>query len=77
MKILDDRSALSTQPSGLDPTFDTDGKVTTKFGGDDTGMAIQPDGKIVMVGGSTSDFVLAALQHERQSGHDVRHERNR
>ncbi|MGH8237526.1 MAG: Calx-beta domain-containing protein [Steroidobacteraceae bacterium] len=59
MKISDDRSALSTQPSGLDPTFDTDGKVTTEFGGDDTGMAIQRDGKIVMVGGSTSDFVLA------------------
>ncbi len=33
--------------------------MTTKFGGNDTGMAIQPDGKIVMVGGSTSDFVLA------------------
>ena len=33
--------------------------MTTQFGGDDTGMAIQPDGKIVMVGGSTSDFVLA------------------
>ena len=59
MKIFDDRSALTTQPSGLDPTFDTDGKVTTQFGGDDTGMAIQPDGKIVMVGGSISDFVLA------------------
>ena len=59
MKISDYGSAPSTQPSGLDPTFDTDGKVTTEFGGDDTGMAIQRDGKIVMVGGSISDFVLA------------------
>jgi uncharacterized delta-60 repeat protein len=59
MTILDNRQAGPTQPSGLDPTFDTDGKVTTEFGGDDTGMAIQPDGKIVMVGGSLSDFVLA------------------
>jgi uncharacterized delta-60 repeat protein len=57
--ILDNRVGLPPQPSGLDPTFDTDGKVTTDFGGNDTGMAIQPDGKIVMVGGSTSDFVLA------------------
>ena len=59
MTILDNRVSVTNQPSGLDPTFDTDGKVTTEFGGDDTGMAIQPDGKIVMVGGSTSDFVLA------------------
>jgi uncharacterized delta-60 repeat protein len=57
--ILDNRVNTPNQPSGLDPTFDTDGKVTTNFGGNDTGMAIQPDGKIVMVGGSTSDFVLA------------------
>jgi uncharacterized delta-60 repeat protein len=58
LTIRDDDPA-PRQPSGLDPTFDTDGKVTTQFGGDDTGMAIQPDGKIVMVGGSISDFVLA------------------
>ena len=59
MTILDNQINRTPQPSGLDPTFDTDGKVTTEFGGDDTGMAVQPDGKIVMVGGSTSDFVLA------------------
>lgn len=59
MTILDNRVNTPSQPSGLDPTFDTDGKVTTNFGGNDTGMAIQPDGKIVMVGGSTSDFVMA------------------
>ena len=50
----------------LDPTFDGDGKVTTDFGsGIDraTGMAIQPDGKIVAAGivpGDASiDFGLA------------------
>jgi uncharacterized delta-60 repeat protein len=59
MTILDNRVNTPNQPSGLDPTFDTDGKVTTNFGGDDSAMAIQPDGKIVMVGGSISDFVLA------------------
>ena len=59
MTILDNRVNTPNQPSGLDPTFGTGGKVTTEFGGDDTGMAIQPDGKIVMVGGSLSDFVLA------------------
>jgi uncharacterized delta-60 repeat protein len=58
LTIRDDDPAPA-QPSGLDLTFDTDGKVTTQFGGDDTGMAIQSDGKIVIVGGSISDFVLA------------------
>ena len=43
----------------LDPTFGDAGKVSTAFGGDDTAMALQADGKIVMVGGSGSDFVLA------------------
>jgi uncharacterized delta-60 repeat protein len=46
-------------PSGLDASFGGDGKVTTEFGGDDTAMALQSDGKIVMVGGSITDFVLA------------------
>ena len=44
---------------GLDPGFGSAGKVTTAFGGDDTAMALQSDGKIVMAGGSGSDFVLA------------------
>jgi|GEM_PF-2912971 len=52
----------------LDTTFDADGKVNMDFGGDDTtsGVAIQPDGKIVVVGtrnngnaGVDNDFVLA------------------
>ena len=48
-----------TANGALDPTFGDAGKVSTAFGGDETAMALQADGKIVMVGGSGSDFVLA------------------
>jgi uncharacterized delta-60 repeat protein len=46
----------------LDPSFGGTGKVSTAFGGDDTGMVLQSDGKIIMVGGTAgtgSDFALA------------------
>jgi uncharacterized delta-60 repeat protein len=52
----------------LDATFDRDGKVVTDFGADDLAedVVVQPDGKIVVIGGSyspevpaTSAFVLA------------------
>ena len=43
----------------LDPSFGDAGKVSTAFGGDETAMALQADGKIVMVGGLAGDFVLA------------------
>ena len=46
-------------PSGLDASFGSGGKVTTPFGGSDSAMALQSDGRIVMVGGSTDAFVLA------------------
>jgi uncharacterized delta-60 repeat protein len=46
-------------PSGLDPGFGNAGKVITHFGGKNTAMALQDDGKIVMVGGSITDFLLA------------------
>ncbi|MFN3605387.1 MAG: delta-60 repeat domain-containing protein [Leptonema sp. (in: bacteria)] len=51
----------------LDPTFDTDGKVTTNFSGSGFqdyayAIAIQPDGKILLAGYSnaygTNDFAL-------------------
>ena len=48
-----------TANGALDPSFGGAGKVSTAFGGDETAMALQADGKIVMVGGSGSDFVLA------------------
>ncbi len=45
---------------GLDTTFGTEGKATTSaFGGSPSAMALQPDGKIVMVGGDDFDFVAA------------------
>ncbi len=45
----------------LDTTFDTDGKVTTDFGGDDKGysLAVQNDGKILIGGYSGNNFALA------------------
>ncbi len=50
----------STATSGLDPTFGSAGKATLQaFGGDRSGMALQADGKIVMVGGTFTDFILA------------------
>ena len=45
----------------LDPTFDSDGKVTTDFGDADYGydLALQQDGRLVVVGATGSDFALA------------------
>jgi uncharacterized delta-60 repeat protein len=46
----------------LDATFGTGGKVTTDFGLGSSagfGLAIQPDGKIVMVGNANQDFGVA------------------
>ena len=45
----------------LDTSFDSDGLVTTDFGGQDEAfdVAIQTDGKIVVVGESDDDFALA------------------
>ena len=49
----------------LDTTFDSDGKTTTNLGGDDRvgSVALQPDGKIIVAGGSdalgTVDFAVA------------------
>src|SRR5581483_7027693 len=46
----------------LDRTFGHDGLATADFGGRDDrlrGMALQPDGKVVAVGSSETDFALA------------------
>lgn len=56
----DDPGPPPPQPYGLDPTFGTGGKATTTaFGGDRSSMALQPDGKVVMAGGTFVAFVLA------------------
>jgi uncharacterized delta-60 repeat protein len=56
--------ARYTADGNLDPTFGTGGKVTTDFGhGEEAfALALQPDGKIVVAGGSafgSGDFALA------------------
>ena len=46
----------------LDTTFSVDGKVTTRFSGNDFvfgSAAVQPDGKILVSGASNGDFALA------------------
>src|SRR5690606_21251244 len=51
--------------SGLDASFDADGKVTIDLGGTDEahGVVVQPDGKIVVAGSTSSnnDFAVARL----------------
>ncbi|PYJ06952.1 MAG: hypothetical protein DMF06_17020, partial [Verrucomicrobia bacterium] len=58
-------AALVCDPGGLDPTFGTNGKVTTDIQGDfdkARGVAIQADGKIVVAGsalnGANIDFAV-------------------
>ena len=45
----------------LDPTFDGDGKVTTHLAGGAAanGVAVQPDGAIIVVGGANGKFGVA------------------
>jgi uncharacterized delta-60 repeat protein len=54
---------LNAADGSLDNTFDTDGKRTIDFGGSDLarGLAIQTDGKIVVVGSNGTDFSVARL----------------
>jgi uncharacterized delta-60 repeat protein len=62
LEQLESRVLLSA--GSLDPTFSGDGKVTADFSGADTvnydgSMALQADGKIVVVGTSAANFALA------------------
>jgi uncharacterized delta-60 repeat protein len=59
--IVDDDLPPSTgSPGALDATFGTGGKANIeRFGGDRSAMAVQADGKIVMVGGTFTDFIMA------------------
>jgi uncharacterized delta-60 repeat protein len=61
LTILDDeRPPPPPPPSGLDPSFGIEGKSSSEaFGGDRSAMALQPDGKVVIVGGTPADFILA------------------
>ncbi|MCY7314740.1 MAG: hypothetical protein LH480_03740, partial [Rubrivivax sp.] len=56
----DDRPPPIGLPTGIDTTFGIAGKATLeRFGGDRSGLALQGDGKLVMVGGTFTDFILA------------------
>jgi uncharacterized delta-60 repeat protein len=68
----DERSPPPPPPSGLDLSFGGgDGKATLEgFGGDRSAMALQADGKIVMVGGSFSDFILARFNTDGSPDND-------
>ena len=57
VEALESRDMLSG--NGLDPTFGSGGEVVTSLGGDDVAakVLVQPDGKIVAVGTSTSGGV--------------------
>ena len=56
----DDRPSPASLPTGIDTGFANAGKAfLSGFGGNGSAMALQGDGKIVMAGGSTTDFVLA------------------
>jgi uncharacterized delta-60 repeat protein len=56
----DDQPPLATLPTGIDTGFGVAGKATLeRFGGDRSGMALQADGKVVLVGGTFTDFILA------------------
>lgn len=61
LTILDDELPPPTgTPAALDTSFGIEGKASlAAFGGDRSAMTLQPDGKIVMVGGRFTDFVLA------------------
>jgi uncharacterized delta-60 repeat protein len=55
LEPLEERTLLSS-PGDLDPTFGTAGRVVTNFGGDTqvNAAVLQPDGKLVVVGNTTS-----------------------
>jgi uncharacterized delta-60 repeat protein len=61
LTIHDNEVTPPFEPAGvLDASFGAAGKATlTAFGGDRSAMALQPDGKIVIVGGTFTDFILA------------------
>jgi uncharacterized delta-60 repeat protein len=56
--------ARYNRDGSLDTSFDSDGKVTTDFGGSEvaTAVAVHPDGRCVAAGGSDEDFALAGYK---------------
>jgi uncharacterized delta-60 repeat protein len=63
------RASADASPGDLDPNFGSGGKIVTDFEGATLpviayGLAVQPDGKIVVAGGSGRDFMLARYNPE-------------
>ena len=57
-------TAATAAPGDLDPSFDGDGKLVGDLGGIQlavSDIAIQPDGKIVLVGTASDDFAVVRL----------------
>jgi len=69
--ILSTPEWVAAAPGDPDATFDTDGVVEADLGGDDLvfDMAVQPDGKIVVVGGMNSKFALARFNVDGSLDH--------
>jgi uncharacterized delta-60 repeat protein len=66
----------AANPGDLDPTFDTDGKVLTTIGGSSRGedLAIQADGKIVVVGynlANTPDYDAVLARYNTDGSLDM------
>ncbi len=67
LTLVDNKAPPPPLATGLDSTFGVAGEAAFPetgapprgFGGDRSAMALQPDGKIVMVGGTFTDFILA------------------
>lgn len=58
--VDDDLPPPTGAPGALDAAFGSGGKASIeRFGGDRSAMAVQPDGKVVLVGGTFTDFILA------------------
>jgi uncharacterized delta-60 repeat protein len=60
LTIEDDEEGAGPPPGTLDDSFGASGRATLpRFGGENSAMALQPDGRILMAGGTFDDFVLA------------------
>ena len=59
LDVIRDDDLPPTLPSGLDTTFGIGGQTSTAPGGDHCVDGLRADGKIVMAGGTFTDFVLA------------------
>ena len=68
--VDDDLPPPTGLPGALDSSFGEGGKASLPaFGGDRSAMALQADGRIVLVGGTFADFVLARFNADGSVDH--------